>query len=203
MNGSTPGGVYRIMSECDRIAKLLSLRAGDDIGPAEDVRNHLSVCQSCRDERQKYLQVISAARLAGKREFQLSAASRARIVAIAVERASRPRWSLWWRPVTGLSLRLGVTAVVAGCLLALLVLPVMRLGQTRSARETEVSPRIEVVSDGGVVKLAWTDGQRATYTVFKSPDPRGSARGERHIVRGNAWVDTQPDTSPIVFYRIE
>ena len=55
----------------------------------------------------------------------------------------------------------------------------------------------------GVVKLAWSDGTRGAYRVYKSTDPRDLDRAEVHVVKGNVWTDSEAGTGPIVFYRIE
>jgi len=70
------------------------------------------------------------------------------------------------------------------------------------SQQDEIS-KLEVVADRGVVRLAWSDGVKASYTVYKTVDPRLVGRGEAHVVRGNVWVYTHPESSPVVFYRIE
>jgi hypothetical protein len=62
---------------------------------------------------------------------------------------------------------------------------------------------IQVVAEDGQVRLAWSDGVKDSYTVYKSADPRDLTSGEVHFIRGNIWTDRNPGTSPVVFYRIE
>jgi len=62
---------------------------------------------------------------------------------------------------------------------------------------------VVVVADHGVVRLAWSDGRKESYTVYKSQDPRSFARGEAHRVQGNVWTDPDPASSQVIFYRIE
>lgn len=60
-----------------------------------------------------------------------------------------------------------------------------------------------MVSEGGAVRLAWANGEKEFYTVYKSTDPREFARGEAHVVQGNVWTDKEADSSPVVFYKVE
>ncbi len=89
----------------------------------------------------------------------------------------------------------------AAALVALLALPlyVSRV-RGRDAGPEEIA-RISVVAAPGVVRLAWSDGVKPVYTVSKSSDPR--TLGRSYQVRGNVWVDSDPDSSQVVFYRIE
>ena len=194
------------MKNCDAIKPLLALSAGSDLDPArrESAENHLATCQTCRSEHQKFLGVITAARGVRKYELTLPTGVRNKIAADAAAHAARPRpfpWLLF--PAGGFSLRPGTLAAVTACLVVLLAMPILRRELTSPVRDGEVAPRIEVVADGQVVRLAWVDGQRESYTVFKSTDPRSTTKGEAHVVRGNVWVDQKPNSSPVVFYRIE
>ena len=94
-------------------------------------------------------------------------------------------------------------ALAAAGLVAVLSLPFVGRDARRPVALAEDSPRIQVMAKDGVVRLAWTDGQKASYTVLKSSNPRDFSRGEAHVVRGNVWTDTHPSTSPVVFYSIE
>jgi hypothetical protein len=89
----------------------------------------------------------------------------------------------------------------AAVLVAILALPlyVARTGD-RDAGRQEIA-RISVVAAPGVVRLAWSDGVKPVYTVSKSSDPR--TPGQSYQVRGNVWIDSDPDSSQVVFYRIE
>ena len=60
-----------------------------------------------------------------------------------------------------------------------------------------------MVADGPAVRVAWHNGEKGTYTVYKSTDPRAISAGEAHVVRGHVWTDTDPGVSPVIFYRVE
>ena len=192
------------MSECSKIKSLVSLAAGDDL-PADEtgrVRRHLAVCPSCRAEESVVSELVLAARSAGRADFQLPDSVRQRIALEAAGSAVRGR-SVSWLPVRVLLMpRYRLMTAAAACLVALLVPLALRHQAQLSSRADGVT-RIEVVADQGVVRLAWSDGQKASYTVLKTSDPRNVSAGETHVVRGNVWVDRQPDSSPVVFYRVE
>jgi anti-sigma factor RsiW len=179
----------------------MTLAAGGDLdlGMLSQVRAHVGICAECGREEQELLQVINAGRSAFSPASALPEVAVRRIARAAAEQAVRP-WSpplsLFARPV-----RSGVLASVAAVLIALVAIPV---GLKNSGPTAVKEPlKIDVVVQGDAVLLAWSDGVKGTYTVRKSDDPRAFSRGEAHIVSGNVWADTQPDSSPIVFYRID
>jgi len=92
----------------------------------------------------------------------------------------------------------------AGVLVALAALPALLHDRPATAYRTagEVT-KIRVVSENGLVRVAWSNGHKASYTVYKSTDPRDVSRAEAHVVKGNIWTDTEPGRSPVVFYRVE
>jgi len=191
------------MSECSKVKPFLFLAAGDDLPDeaAGRVRRHLAVCPGCRTEESAVAELLEAARSAGKVDFQLPPAVRRRIALEAAARAVRRPW-VSWLPVRTLTPRYGLMTAIAACLVVLLLPLVLRQQAPVSSRSDGVT-RIEVVADRGVVRLAWSDGQKASYTVLKTSDPRNAGAGETHVVKGNVWVDRRPDSSPVVFYRIE
>jgi hypothetical protein len=77
----------------------------------------------------------------------------------------------------------------------------LRDRRAEPARETPV--RIDVQAEDGGVRLAWSDGRGKPYRVYKSTDPRLLGRGPAREVRGNQWVDSESDSAPVVFYRVE
>jgi len=120
-----------------------------------------------------------------------------------MEAAGRANRGFWPFPVVLLPGRAAWTASAAA-VLVLAVLAVTfssRSGPLQNSQQ-RIS-KLDVVADRGVVRLAWSDGEKVTYTVYKTADPRIAARGESHVVKGHVWVDTDPDSSPVVFYRIE
>jgi len=191
------------MNECKRVKPLLSLSVAGDLtsGDLGRVEKHLKRCSECLEEERKFSQVISAARIVRGVQYQLPTSVRQRIALEAAQRVVRRPWILWF-PVPGFRVRYGLTAAAVACLAGLLMTLALRQQAPVPAGPGDVT-RIEVVADRGVVRLAWSDGQRASYTVMKSDDPRAVGRGEVHVVKGNVWIDRQPDSSPVVFYRIE
>ena len=63
--------------------------------------------------------------------------------------------------------------------------------------------RIDMKAEAGAIRLAWSDGRGRAYKVYKASDPRLLGMGRGQVVHGNQWVDEQPNSSPIVFYRVE
>jgi hypothetical protein len=76
-------------------------------------------------------------------------------------------------------------------------------GRRVNAPDSSIS-KLEVVADRtGTVHLAWSDGEKGSYTIYRMTDPRDLGRAEAHVVKGNAWVDDERDASKVVFYRVE
>ena len=192
------------MDNCSKYRSLLPLFSGGELNEAEvrDVQAHLARCEACVDEEAIFSQVIGAAKQVTSIEIFVPESSRRRISLEAAARASRTPWGLPM-PMFSFSSHPGLLAGVAAVLLALVALPVaMRHGGSGLGGRAEVST-IEITSYDGVVKLAWNDGSRDAYKVYKGSDPRNLGRGEVHVVKGNIWTDSQPGSSPIVFYKIE
>ena len=192
------------MSDCSRYKILLPLSARGDLGEREmsAIQAHLAVCQACRDEEAKFLTVISVSRAALVADHELPAFVRGNIAQEAAARSTRGSWRLPL-PILDLKARPGLLATVSAMLVALLVLPVALRSGAGNQPAGEAAVKIEVVTDGRTVHLGWSDGTRGSYTVYKSSDPRAVTRGEAHHVRGNAWTDDDPGSSPVVFYAIE
>lgn len=191
------------MNVCDDVRRLLPLSAGGDLSADEAlvVSLHLANCEYCGIEDEKYRSVVSMARSSYLEEHRVPSAIRLRIASEAAVRASRKTWS--W-PLLALVPRQvpALATAIAALLVVAAGLPIALRKGSDGASGDEVM-RIEVVADGDAVKLAWTDGNHQSYTVYKTSDPRARARQEAHLVRGNVWVDNDPQSSPVVFYRIE
>ncbi len=86
--------------------------------------------------------------------------------------------------------------------LALVALPAVMRHGFGPTRNPAVST-IDITADDGVVRLAWSDGTRDAYRVYKSTDPQDLEGAEVHVVKGNVWTDSEAGSSPIVYYRIE
>jgi len=148
-----------------------------------------------------FTQVISLAREQLAIDYSLPESVRRSIARQAADGASRTFWPLL-APSFVLP-RPGIMAVAAACLLALVAIPVAFRGRALAPPDRAEITRIDVVSEGGEVRLAWVDGEKEFYTVYKSTDPREFASGEAHVVQGNVWTDKEADSSPIVFYKVE
>lgn len=206
MNGSATRPVYSHMTrDCSAIESLLPLSVSGDLDAAnlERVREHLPVCELCRQTEAEYLRIISASRELYGPEYRLSEATRRRIGAEAALQVERRPWRLAF-PGLGLwslSPRPGLLATVSAIVIALVVLPIALRQAPAPSGEEAVTVQVE--NQGSAIHLAWTDGSRGSYTVYKSSDPRDLRRAEVHRVTGNSWVDENPGSSPVVFYRIE
>jgi len=203
------------MNACNDLRRLLPLISEDDLsaGEAALVSAHLRECAGCRMEDEKYRSMIVSARSIYATENGLPAAIHQRIAAEAAERVSRPVWP--WSQLALIPRRLPAFVTAMAALLILLAgLPLALrhrgqrasggvgiAGKTVSSDDREM--QIEVVADGDSVKLAWSDGDRQSYTVYKTDDPRAGKYQEAHLVNGNVWVDSDPQSSPVVFYKIE
>ena len=197
------------MKSCRSFSKLLPLQVSGDLSgrQAEALEKHLGGCSACRDVLAQY----DAVRMAARAAFALSSQGgatlpEATITRIAHRAAAEPRtWrSLAWVPSWSLQPRfshaLAALAPVA-LVLFLAALPAMRSHRTEAT--AQVPEKLDVRLEGGVVRLAWSDGRGKPYKVFKSSDPRLLGKGQGQEVRGNQWVDRAAGTSEVVFYRVE
>jgi anti-sigma factor RsiW len=194
------------MKTCDSIRAMLPLSAGGDLDPRERERvsEHLSGCASCREEEGRFKAVISTSRAAYSERLELTAMARNRIAISAAELARSRSWAsrlLLWN----FTRHPGLMATAAALLVAVVAMPVMvRDGRNHGVGGGNESLTIEVrAADDGAVRLAWSDGDRGSYTVYKSHDPRLLTHAESHQVAGNIWTDTDPESARFVYYRIE
>lgn len=190
------------MKGCGAFKSFLPLFSGGELSQAEhqSVEAHLARCGDCREEEATFSQVINIARHVATSEHRIPGVVRNRIALEAAARASRRPWG-FPVPVFSLSAHPGLLAGAAAIVLALVALPVAMRHGSGPAHQTEVST-LHITADGGVVRLAWSDGSRDSYKVYKSADPRALEQSEVHVVRGNVWTDSQPESSPIVFYQV-
>jgi anti-sigma factor RsiW len=194
------------MNSCRSFANLLPLQASGDLSGRRvaALEGHLEGCSACRGVLAQYDAIGKAAHAAFGLETTLPEAT---ITRIAHRAASEPHtWrSASWIPSWGLqpSFSHALAALVPVTLVAFLaVLPVIR-GQRSPDATAQVPEKLDVRMDGGVVRLAWSDGRGRPYKVFKSTDPRLLGKGQGQEVRGNQWVDRSPGASEVVFYRVE
>src|SRR5206468_2772812 len=192
------------MRDCSAPKQLLSLLPDGvlDDGETRAIAGHLASCQDCREEHETFLRAVSALQRATSIQLELPEATRRRIAAQAASRVAARRW-LSSFPVLALPARSSLLlATAVSILLALLALPIAMRQERPTVRHADIAT-IQVTVDRGTVRLAWSDGSRDSYTVYKSSDPRSLRAAEAHVVRGNVWIDREPARSPIVFYRIE
>ncbi len=167
---------------------------------------HLSGCTACREEQADFLLLMETSRKATLRAYPIADAVRNAVVREAAERAARGTWTSRLRvpvfaPVVP---RPGWMAAAAAVLVALLTLPaLLRREPVPSPEGGRGVAKLRVMTEAGQVRIAWTDGRKGTYTVYKSDSPRDFSRKDAHVVSGTAWTDTDPGSSPVVFYRVE
>jgi hypothetical protein len=206
LNESPIRGVLTFdMVTCPQIESLLPLFAGDDL-PERDatlVRGHLAGCVSCRSSSLQYIGSISLIKNELASDSSLPELVRRRVVMDAVR--NQRGFGIW----QALRARLasvhagpGLLAASTALVLALVAIPVARQHHATD-QPGESTMALEVVADAQGVRLAWSNGSRDAYTVYKSDDPREFPAAEAHVVRGNVWVDEGVESAPIVYYKIE
>jgi putative zinc finger protein len=205
LNGPSGSRVYRVMKPCLEFTDRVTLLAGGDLDreAAAGVRRHLEGCTACRQELSEYENVLRVARRSFVETRGLDDHVRARIARAAAEGVLRPSW---WRRLVPLSASpLHATLVPAAivAVLAVGVLPLALRTPHPVGVQVEGPVRIDMQADGTSVRLAWTDGRGRPYRVYKSSNPRLLGSGPAQEVRGNQWVDKDPESSPIVYYRVE
>ncbi len=201
------------MNACDELPRLLSLISEGNLSAekAASVSAHLSGCEGCRLADLTFRSMVVSAKSEYSDEHGIPVSVRRKIAAEASERVLRPIWS--WSMLALMPRQVPVFATAMAALLVIVAgLPLARHGGEKASGRgivAETAPKddqvmqIEVVADGGSVKLAWSDGNRRSYTVYKTADPRAGGHQEAHLVNGNVWVDSDPQSSPVVFYKIE
>ena len=112
--------------------------------------------------------------------------------------------SSWFQPlpVADYWVRPALLAGAAAVVVALLAIPLLLRSRQESSPQERVRA-IQVVAQDGVVRLAWSDGDKDFYTVYKGTSPRAFSRKEAHVVKGTVWTDSEPSSSPVVFYQVE
>jgi len=187
---------------CCEAGNHLALYAGGDLEQQirGEVRRHLDDCASCLQEVTDYKSVVILARSAFAHATELPLATRSAIVRGASARAERHPW---WGRLLPLPGHPALGAVVPAVLVLLAVTVPFALRSHREETAATSPVRIDMQAEGGTVRLAWSDGRGKPYRVYKSTDPRQLGRGLAQEVKGNQWVDSDLDSAPIVFYRVE
>jgi anti-sigma factor RsiW len=149
----------------------------------------------------EYKELVSLSRSALAAEKSFPPAVVARISRQAAEDVTRPSW---WRRLVPMQ----VTPVLAAAAPAVVALVALGIGlAVKTGHPTEpqsqMPARLDMQVEANGVRLAWTDGRGRAYKVYKTSDPRLLGRGKGTVVQGNQWLDQEPDSSPVVFYRVE
>ncbi len=194
------------VKNCDSIRPLLPLSAGEDLDPRDrtPVAEHLRLCRACREEESQVRAMIVSARKTYTNRYELPAIDRNRIAIAAAESARRGGW-IQRLPIllAPPSRKIGLMAAAA-LLVALVALPISYRDRAGTPAPAAPAITIEVrVVEPGIVRLAWSNGARDEYTVYKSHDPRRLSHAEAHEVDGTIWTDTDSESASIVYYRIE
>jgi hypothetical protein len=143
-------------------------------------------------------------------KIETSPASRSRLarrcaqeVSIAPLTLSERILSIFWLLVPqrslamafGITLLLGVTTVLISDRTAI------------QAPAPQRDSQVQLVSlhpdASGAITLEWRDGNRRTYRVLKSDNPRDFSKAASFHVRGNRWTDQSSGGGQIAFYRVE
>ena len=191
------------MSTCSQAkTHLAEFAFGESLGKISRlVSDHLAGCPDCRSEVTEFKELVSATRATRMADGALPPTVIARIARQAAEAASHPAW---WRRLVPVQ----VTPVMAAAVPAMVALLALGIGlAARGGRSVEsgsqIPARLDMQVEAKGVRLAWTDGRGRAYKVYTTSDPRLLGRGTGTVVQGNQWVDQEPDSSPIVFYRVE
>jgi anti-sigma factor RsiW len=165
------------------------------------VSEHLAACPACTAVVAEYKELVSLSRSALAAEKSFPPAVVARISRQAAEDVTRPSW---WRRLVPMQ----VTPVLAAAAPAVVALVALGIGlAVKTGHPTEpqsqMPARLDMQVEANGVRLAWTDGRGRAYKVYKTSDPRLLGRGKGTVVQGNQWLDQEPDSSPVVFYRVE
>lgn len=183
---------------------MIELQAGGRVRPGAEatVRDHLAGCGECRRAVADYAFVVRQARAAFPAKLELNDFVRARVARNAAAEALR---APFWRRFAAIPQTPAWGAVAPALLVALVVALPLALQRAPEpvASAAEVPVRIEMQAHAGAVSLAWSDGRGKAYKVYKSSDPRRLGQGRPEVVTGNQWVDEDPESSQVVFYRVE
>jgi len=203
MNDPAQHPVFRDMSTCLKVKADLAAFAFGESGSEVSrlVSEHLAECPDCCSEVNEFKELVSASRMTLVAEKSLSPFVVSRISRQAAEAAALP---VWWRRFVPMHTT-PVLAAVVPAMVALLALGIgLAVRSGRSIEPTSQTPaRLDMQVEGDGVRLAWTDGRGRAYKVYKTSDPRLLGRGQGTVVQGNQWLDREPDSSQVVFYRVE
>jgi len=96
---------------------------------------------------------------------------------------------LWW------------ASAAAAAAVVLVLTPAVRQRLASGAGEPGVQI-VDIRANGGV-HLTWADAGKREYRVLKSVSPADFSRAEEHRVKGTHFVDNDPGSGQVVYYRVE
>ena len=190
------------MTDCSAYKQALPLFGSDDLDLSRRaaVEAHLRGCPDCAAEAADYEMVVSELKASLAVEAALPAGVIARVASQASEQVLRAPW--WSRLLPPIPVHGWGAAVPAMLLAAVVSVPFLLSHET--ARPVAQAPvRLDMQLDGNDVKVAWSNGHNRTYRVYKTTDPRLLGSGSGQVVRGHEWVDRDPGSATIVYYRVE
>jgi len=192
------------MTDCALHRHELSLAGSEDLDPsrAREVEAHLRACSACAAEAAGFTSLLADVRAALTVEETLPAGVVRRIADRSAEAVLRAPW--WRRLVPPVPVHGWAAAVPAMVLMVMVAAPFLLTRE--AARPVAQAPvKLDMQLEGDGVRVAWTNGHNRSYKVFKTSDPRllGTPAGQMQVVRGHEWVDRNPDSATIVYYRVE
>jgi hypothetical protein len=159
-----------------------------------EVSEHLAGCGTCRELAVRLNRLDQAAR------FEVDVipaytAFRKRLILQKLNTVEpEPRYAG--------ALRLARVAIVAVFVFALFLSHHAAQKQTKAPlTSAQTAIDFELVKNGNIVQLRWNGDPHQEYQVYKGPNPSQLAPVQQ--VKGVAWIDNKPDSSPILFYKIE
>lgn len=176
----------------------------EDLDPsrASEVEAHLRSCPACAAEAAGFTTFLADVRSALAVEETLPAGVVRRIADRSAETVLQAPW--WRRLVPPVPVHGWAAAVPAMVLVVMVAAPFLLTRE--AARPVAQAPvKLDMQVEGDGVRVAWTNGHNRSYKVFKTSDPRllGTGSGQMQVVRGHEWVDRNPDSAVIVYYRVE
>lgn len=159
-----------------------------------EVSEHLAGCESCRNLAHRLTRFDQAARF----DVDVDPAYIAFRKRLILQKLSTVEPESRYAGV----LRLARVAIVAAFALALFLPHHSAQKQTTTAQASaQAVIDFELVKNGNIVELRWKGDPRQEYRVYKGPTPSRLTKVQQ--VKGVAWTDNKPDSSPILFYKIE
>lgn len=192
------------MTDCALYRQALSLVGSEDLDSAlaSQVEAHLRACPACAAEAAGYTSLLAEVRAALTVEEALPAAVVQRIADRSAEAVLQAPWWRWLVPPVPVH---GWAAAVPAMVLMVMMAAPFLLTRDAARPVAQAPVKLDMQVEGDGVRVAWTNGQHRSYKVFKTSDPRllGTGSGEMQVVRGHEWVDRNPDSATIVYYRVE